>query len=253
VKLSEQYEDTGSSYALEGTCIHALCEFKLKTILGIKTGNPTPNLAYYDDEMEQCATDYAAYILEIVEHERQAGHAPQIFIEQRLDYSRYVKDGFGTADCVIVSDGTLYIVDFKYGKTKVEAFENTQLRIYALGALEAFGCLYDIRVISMIIFQPQCDHISDWTVYTESVMQWAEDVLIPTAKLAENGEGEYQSGEHCRFCKAKAECRKHTEEVMSLAKLEFKLPLCLKMMRLKAFSVKSTISFLGQVTSRNTR
>jgi hypothetical protein len=225
VALCEQYADKGSTYAAEGSSAHTLCEHKLKTALGLNSRDHTSDLSYYNEEMERCANDYAAYILEIVEHERQAGHDPQVFIEQRVDYSRYVKDGFGTCDAVIVSDGTLYIVDFKYGKgVRVDAEGNTQLRIYALGALEAFGCLYDISVVSMIIFQPRLDHVSDWTVSTESITQWADGVLIPTARLAERGEGDFKAGDHCQFCKAKAECRTRAELAMSLAKLDFKRP-----------------------------
>jgi len=225
VALCERYEDKGSSYAAEGSAAHSLCEHKLKKALGLPTKDPTADLSYYNEEMEQCADDYAAYILEIMAREREAGHDPHLFIEQRVEYSRYVKDGFGTCDAVVATDGTLYVVDFKFGKgIKVEAEGNSQLRIYALGALEAFSCLYDISVVSMVIFQPRLDHISDWTVNAESVTQWAEEVLIPTAALAENGEGEYQAGDHCQFCKAKAECRTRAEQSMSLARLDFKRP-----------------------------
>jgi hypothetical protein len=228
VALCERYEDKSSSYAQEGSDAHTLCEYKLRIAVGedmSAVADVREHLAYYNEEMERCADDYAAYILEIMAREREAGHDPQLFIEQRVDYSKYVKDGFGTCDAVIVSDGTLYIVDFKFGKgVKVEAEGNSQLRIYALGALEAFNCLYDIGVISMVIFQPRLDHISDWTVYAESVTQWAEEVLIPTAALAESGEGEYRAGNHCQFCKAKAECRTRAEQAMSLARLDFKMP-----------------------------
>ena len=228
VNLCERYEDKGSDYAAEGTAAHELCEHKLKMALGLPTKDPTADLSYYNEEMEEHANDYAAYILEIIEHERQAGYSPQIFIEQRVDFPHYVPEGFGTCDVVIISDGTLYICDFKYGKgVKVESQENPQLRIYALGALEHFGMLYDINVVSMIIYQPRLEHISDETMFVDDLTRWADEVLMPTAKLAINGEGEFQSVEHCRFCKAKAECRKRAEENMALAAYDFREPVLL--------------------------
>ena len=223
--LCTQYEDKGSSYAIEGSAAHELCEHKLKLALGLPTKDPTADLSYYNEEMEEHANDYAAYILEIMEHERQAGHNPQIFIEQRVDFSRFVQEGFGTCDVVIISDGTLYVCDFKFGKgVKVEATGNPQLRIYALGALEHFGMLYDIRVVSMIVYQPRLDHISDETVFVESLYQWADEVLKPAAELAYAGEGEFNAGAHCQFCKAKYNCRKRAEENMALAAYEFAMP-----------------------------
>jgi hypothetical protein len=232
VNLCEQYPDTGSQYAAEGSSAHQLAEYKLRCALGedmSEVADIREHLNYYNEEMESRADDYAAYILEIIEHERQAGHNPQIFIEQRVDYSRYVPEGFGTCDAVIVSDGTLYIVDFKYGKgVKVEAKDNSQLKIYALGALEHFGMLYDIKVVSMIIFQPRLENVSDDTVFVESLIQWAEDVLIPTARLAESGGGEFKSGEHCRFCKIKAECRERAKANMALAAYDFADPALLE-------------------------
>ena len=222
VNLCEQFDDESSSYAEEGTQAHSLCEYKLKTALRIKCKDPTPSLTYYNEEMESCANYYATYILEILECERSAGHDPQIFIEQRVDFSRYVENGFGTCDAIIVSDGTLYVIDMKFGKgVRVESKGNPQLRIYVIGALEHFGMLYDISVVSMIIFQPRLEHISDETVFIESITQWAEEVLIPTAQLAYNGEGEFKAGEHCRFCKAKAQCRERANANMEMAQYDF--------------------------------
>lgn len=225
VKLCEQFNDEGSSYAEEGTQAHLYFEYKLKTALGIKCKDPTPSLTYYNEEMESCANDYVAYILEIMENERSAGLNPQIFIEQRVDFSRYVENGFGTCDAIIVSDGTIYVVDMKFGKgVRVESKGNPQLLLYSLGALEHFGMLYDISVVSMVIFQPRLEHISDETVFIETITKWAEEVLIPTARLAYNGEGEFKAGEHCRFCKAKAQCRERANANMELARYEFTEP-----------------------------
>lgn len=126
-RLCESYEDKGSDYAAEGTDAHSLCEFKLKTALGMEAQDPTENLSYYSEEMEDCANDYAAYVLELVEVAKKSSSDPVILIEQRLDYSRFVESGFGTGDCVIVADGTLTIVDYKHGRgILVEADNNPQ-------------------------------------------------------------------------------------------------------------------------------
>ena len=155
-RLCEKYEDTGSEYAQEGTDAHSLCEYKLKQALGMDAADPTEDLSFYNEEMEQCALDYAAYVLELVEGAKKSCKDPVVLIEQRLDFSRFVKNGFGTGDCVIIADGTLDIVDYKHGKgVEVSAVENPQMMLYALGALELFDGIYDIDTVRMTIFQPR--------------------------------------------------------------------------------------------------
>ena len=224
-RLCEQYEDKGSDYAAEGTEAHTLGEYKLKTALGIKAKDPTSALTRFTDEMDECANGYAAYILELVETAKQTCADPVVLIEQRLDFSKYVQEGFGTGDCVIIADGTLHIVDYKHGQgVLVEVADNPQMKLYALGALELFDGIYDINEVSMTIYQPRRDNVSTHTVFKESLYQWAEEVLKPTAEIAYAGEGEYNCGEWCQFCKAKYECRKRAERNMELAKLEFSRP-----------------------------
>ncbi len=224
-RLCEQYEDKGSDYAVEGTEAHTLGEYKLKTALGIKAKDPSSILTRYSEEMDECATGYAAYILELVETAKQTCADPVVLIEQRLDFSKYVEGGFGTGDCVIIADGTLHIVDYKHGQgVLVDAVDNPQMKLYALGALELFDGIYDIDVVSMTIYQPRRDNVSTHTVFKESLYQWAEEVLKPTAEIAYSGGGEYNCGDWCQFCKAKYECRKRAERNMELAKLEFNRP-----------------------------
>ena len=214
-----------AAYAAEGTDAHTLCEYKLKSALGIAVKDPTENLTYYNEEMEDCANSYAGYILELVEMSKQTCSDPMVLIEQRLDFSKYVPDGFGTGDCVIIADGTLHIVDYKHGQgVLVDAEDNPQMMLYGLGALEPFDGIYDIDTVSMTIFQPRRENVSTHAVSVESLYRWAEDVLKPTAVLAYEGGGEYVSGEHCRFCRAKAECRARAEEKLQLAAYEFALP-----------------------------
>lgn len=131
----------------------------------------------------------------------------------------------GTADCLIVSDDTLSIIDFKYGQgVLVDAYENSQMKCYALGALAIYESLYDIKEVSMSIFQPRRENVSTWIIATEELKKWAEEVLKPRAELAIKGEGEYCSGDWCKFCKAAVRCRARAEEKLKLAKDEFKLP-----------------------------
>ena len=224
-RLCELYADKGSDYAAEGTDAHTLGEYKLKTALGIKAKDPTANITYYSEEMNDCASGYAAYILELVESAKKTCADPVVLIEQRLDFSRYVEGGFGTGDCVIITDGTLHICDYKHGAgILVDATDNPQLMLYGLGALELFDGIYDIDAVSMTIYQPRRSNVSTHTVFKESLYQWAEEVLKPAAEIAYAGGGEYNCGEWCQFCKAKYECRKRAERNLELAKLEFKRP-----------------------------
>lgn len=130
-RLGENYEDKGSDFAAEGTDAHSLCEHKLKTALGIPSEDPTENLTWYNEEMEECASGYAAYVLELLAEAKKVTTDPIVLIEQRLDYSKYVESGFGTGDCVLIADGTLNIVDYKHGKgVEVSADHNPQMMLY---------------------------------------------------------------------------------------------------------------------------
>ncbi len=224
-RLCETYKDKGSGYAAEGTDAHSLCEYKLKRALGIKAKDPTASLTYFSDEMDECANGYAAFILELVETAKQTCADSVVLIEQRLDFSNYVEEGFGTGDCVVIADGTLHIVDYKHGQgVLVEAADNPQMKLYALGALDIFDGIYDIDSVSMTIYQPRRDNVSTHTVFKESLYQWATEVLKPAAELAYAGGGDYQCGEWCQFCKAKHDCRKRAEANMALARYDFKRP-----------------------------
>ena len=224
-RLCEKYEDTGSEYAQEGTDAHSLCEYRLKQALGMDAADPTENLSFYNEEMEQCALDYAAYVLELVEDTKKTCNDPVMLIEQRLDFSRFVKDGFGTGDCVIIADGTLDIVDYKHGKgVEVSAVENPQMMLYALGALELFDGIYDIDTVRMTIFQPRRENVSVCVMAKDDLLQWAYNDLTYKAKLAYEGGGELACGDWCRFCKAKAVCRKRAEYNLELARYDFEMP-----------------------------
>ncbi len=222
-RLELEFEDRETSAASEGTAAHALCEHKLKRKLKLRSERPVSE--YDDDEMEQYTDDYVDFVMGQVVRERRRDAETQVLIEQRLDFSCYVPDGFGTGDCVIVSKGRLHIIDFKYGQgVLVEAEENPQMKLYALGALREFGEKYQIKKVKMTIFQPRRENVSTWEITVARLKRWAEKDLRPKAERAFKGEGEYCPGEWCLFCKAAIKCRARAEEKLRLAQSEFKLP-----------------------------
>lgn len=224
-RLCEGYDDKGSDFAAEGSDAHSLSEYKLRKALGMEAKDPTEDLTWYDAEMEESADGYVAFVMELVAEAKKTCSDPVVLIEQRLDYSKYVQAGFGTGDCVLIADGILHIVDFKYGRgVLVEAEDNPQMKLYALGALEIFDCLYDIDTVSMTIYQPRRANVSTFTLSRQELLDWAETVLVPTAQLAFAGDGEYHCGEWCQFCKAKADCRERARANMELARYEFRQP-----------------------------
>ena len=224
-RLCEAYEDKGSDYAAEGTDAHTLCEYRLKQALGIPAEDPIENLSWYNEEMEECAAGYAAYVVELLETAKQTCSDPVVMIEQRVDFSRWVQEGFGTADCILIADGVLNIVDYKHGKgVEVSAEGNTQLSLYSLGALEIFDGIYDIDRVCVHIFQPRKSNVVSSMMDKADLYEWADTELTEKAQLAYEGQGSFSCGEWCRFCKAKAECRERAEANLALARYEFQSP-----------------------------
>ena len=224
-RLCEAYEDKSSDYAAEGTDAHTLCEYRLKQALGIPAEDPIENLSWYNEEMEECAAGYAAYVVELLETAKQTCSDPVVMIEQRVDFSRWVQEGFGTADCILIADGVLNIVDYKHGKgVEVSAVANPQMKLYALGALEIFDGIYDIDAVRMTIFQPRKSNVSIDELDKDALLTWADTELTEKAQLAYEGQGNFSCGEWCRFCKAKAECRERAEANLALARYDFQSP-----------------------------
>ena len=224
-RLCESYEDKGSDYAAEGTDAHELCEYKLRKALGMEAQDPTENLTWFNEEMSDCANGYAAYVLEQVEAAKQTCADPVVLIEQRVDFSRWVESGYGTADSIIIADGTLQIIDYKHGLgVLVNAEKNPQMQCYALGALELFDDIYDIDSVRMTIYQPRRDNVRTYEISKDELYRWADEVLKPTADLAFAGDGNFLCGEWCGFCKAKHDCRARADANMELARYDFKLP-----------------------------
>lgn len=224
-KLNAALPDSTSEYALQGTAAHTLCEYKLQKLLGKDAKDPTENLTYFDAEMADCTDSYQQYVSERIEKAKQFCKDPIVLVEQKLDFSKWVPQGFGTGDCVIVADNVLTVIDFKYGVgVLVEAEQNPQMMCYALGALALFDSIYDIENVVMTIFQPRRDNISTYELSKKELLQWADEILSPAAQLAAKGEGEFKAGKHCRFCKVKATCRKRAEYNLELARYDFEMP-----------------------------
>ena len=188
VRLSEKYGEEVSPYALEGTSAHALAEYKLKKLLGLDVKDPTDDLDFYDEEMDELTEGYASYVIEVI----SSYESPVVFVEERLDLSEYVKESFGTADCVVVGGNDLHIVDLKTGYIFVDAKENTQLMLYGLGALTLFDGIYDIEKVILHIYQPRRCNISTYEIKKIELYEWGETVR-EIAEKAYRGEGEFLS------------------------------------------------------------
>lgn len=222
-RLEQEFEDQETEVAAEGTAAHALCEHKLRKALKLRSKKP---VSQYDcDEMDDYTDGYVQFVLEQLAQAKLTCPDPQVLIEQRLDFSCYVPDGFGTGDCLIIASPRLHVIDFKYGLgVLVDAYQNPQMMLYALGALRIFDCLYDITEVSMSIYQPRRENVSTWTISVDELMDWAENTLRPKADLAYKGEGEYSPGSWCQFCKAAVKCRARAEAKLDLARFEFAQP-----------------------------
>ena len=223
--LEAQFPDESSVYADEGSFAHKLAELEAGKALKLTTaakykravGGLSKNETY-NAEMHECAKDYADHIKAIFKKEK--AKTPDAFaeLEVKLDLSSFIPEGFGTADCIIISDTTLYVIDFKYGKgVKVSAEGNAQMELYALGALELYGALYDIETVSMTIIQPRLGSVETAERKAEDLYTWAESTVKPAAEAAFNGPGEFCPSEPaCRFCKAKGTCPARAQHYVDL-------------------------------------
>lgn len=223
-RLEDELPDTTSEFAREGTVAHEVCEILLRKHLGlIAKATATKNLNklkkdnLFSDEMIDHANDYIDYITEKIKSDDAA-----VLVEEQLDFSQYVPEGFGTGDCIIIQDGTLTIIDFKYGKgVSVSAEDNPQMMLYALGAVEMFGFIYEFDKVEMCIFQPRINNISEAVKTVEELIRWGNGVIVPAAKLAFEGKGQFCAGDHCRFCKLRNKCKYLADYCMETARAEF--------------------------------
>ena len=230
IQLEENFEDKPSQFAEEGTNAHALGEAKIrlatKEYNRTKYHNAIRNLEITED-MEDYAESYKNYVIERYNSALQKTPDAILMLEQRLDFSNYVPDGFGTGDAVIIAEGKLEIIDLKYGKgVEVTAVDNPQLRLYALGAYEAFDMLYGFDTVEMTIYQPRLDNISSESISVAELLEWGESVKKAAQLANDDSITECVAGKHCDtgFCKARPVCRAYAEERQKMAVYDFKPP-----------------------------
>lgn len=223
-RLEEQFENKTSSYMQVGTLAHSIAEFKVRSYFlePISKRMYTTRLnkfkkePFYEEEMLNHTDTYLEYIKG---EALQLKAKPFLAVEQKLDFSTYVPEGFGTADCLMICGDTLEIIDFKYGKgVMVSAENNPQMMLYALGALIQFGFLYSIENVKMVIIQPRIDNISEAIISKEDLLKWGDTQVKSKAQQAFMGLGNFVQGEHCKFCRAKGACEFRASENMKIIK-----------------------------------
>ena len=219
--LEKEFPDTTSVYAQEGTLAHELCELKLKKYTTVmpkgaytRAHNKIMKSELWQNEMESTSETYLEYVKGIM---LACEIAPAVLIEKRVDFSRYVPEGFGTADCLILAGETLHVIDYKHGKgVVVDADHNPQMMLYALGAMSELSLLYRFKFVHMTIVQPRVNNISEFTLTADELTEWGEMVVKPKAEAAISGKGEFEAGDWCRFCRAKQQCKTRYESNDSL-------------------------------------
>lgn len=231
-RLEENYPDSKSVYAEEGTLAHELAEIKLRSkrdlVMKVKS-TPEQTLArrakvtaikvnpLYSVDMEEYTDMYVDHVIGAYKKVLKKDSAAVLLIEEKLDFSRYVPDGFGTGDAIVVGNGTLSGFDLKYGQgNAVYAFENPQMKLYGLGAIEALNFLFEFDKVELHIVQPRKDNISAWETTVAYLEEWAETELLPAAQTAHAGEGEKVTGDHCKYCKHKVHCTALADEAKQL-------------------------------------
>ena len=219
--LEKEFPDTTSVYAQEGTLAHELCELKLKKYTTVmpkgtytRAHNKIMKSELWQNEMEGTSEAYLEYVKGIM---LACEIAPAVLIEKRVDFSRYVPEGFGTADCLILAGDTLHVIDYKHGKgVVVDADHNPQMMLYALGAMSELSLLYRFKFVHMTIVQPRVNNISEFTMTADELVEWGESVVKPRAEAAISGNGTFEAGDWCRFCRAKQQCKTRYESNDSL-------------------------------------
>ena len=230
-RLEEQFPDAGSDAAAEGTVAHALAEIKVRQYFYpqevsrqkmARAVNKLKKDGHWADEMQGYTDEYLDYVKSAA---MAFVHVPHADVEKTVYFDKYVPEGFGTADCILIGGDTLHVIDFKYGKgVPVSAEENLQMILYALGAYEACRIFYSIGTVKLSIVQPRIDNISEWEIPLSVLVAYGE-MISDKAALAYKGEGAFApSEENCRFCRARAQCRARAEENVRLAFFTDKKP-----------------------------
>ena len=223
VFAEEPFADEGSEFAREGTFAHAVFEQMLLIHMGLPV-EALRKSKFDNQELRDYVNTAVEYAIERITDARVRCPDPIILVEQRLDFSRWVPEGFGTGDLVIITDDLVEVMDLKYGKgIYVDATNNSQFRLYGLGAYNVLSHLYDIKRVRMTVLQPRLHNFGSEELTIEELLTWAEEKVVPAAKLAWFGEGEFVAGDHCTscFCKARYTCPARADQALAVAKLEF--------------------------------
>lgn len=215
-----KFPDKSSPYAAEGTEAHALAE---KTLKDFRAGG-RPEVVSDNSETREAIQSYVDTVVEKYTEARQASPDARLLVEQHLDFSKYVPQGFGTGDCLIISDKILEVCDLKYGKgVEVSAKGNSQMRLYALGAIEAQEMFWGFDKVRMTIIQPRIGNVSSEELSVEDLKAWGR-VVHQRALLAFEGKGSLVAGDHCRFCRCRTVCRAYADYLTEPLKEAFKPP-----------------------------
>lgn len=228
-RLEAQFPDSAGDYALEGSLAHELGEsilrLRLKKLSEGQYAKKVEELSsnkFYSAELQEYAEGYADFVFIKYTQAQNATTDAVLRVEELINLTAYVPEGFGTGDAIILADGTMEIIDLKYGKgVPVSAVENKQMMLYALGALDMFGFMYSVDNVRMTIYQPRIDNISEWEISEDELLAWGRNELLPKAEIAFKGEGDFVPGKHCQFCRAKSKCRALSEKNLEVAKHEF--------------------------------
>ena len=229
-RLGEKYPDTAGEAAKEGTIAHALGEALIRyeaEIISEETYleeiSEIEQSEYYNADMQELMEEYRDYVMEAYQVAALRTPDAELIIEDKLDLTKWVMNGFGTADAQIIADGTLNIIDLKYGRgVRVGAEGNKQMMLYAIGAVEKAKIFYDIKEVTMTIYQPRLNNISTYALSVDELYRFAEEELKPKAAQAYEGKGDFAVGDHCRFCRAKPRCRAYADEQKKIAQYDFK-------------------------------
>ena len=229
-RLEESFENKSSSFAEEGTLAHEFAEINLRMLTDLITDKEykkaiKPLLAhklYGGTEMELYVEKHTDYVIQQFTEAKRLTPDAVLLIEKKVDITHLIEEGFGTCDVIIIADGTMEVIDLKYGMgIRVSAEDNSQLKLYASGALEEYEMLYDIHTVRLTITQPRMDSISSWEISTEDLIKWGQDVVKPKALEAYAGAGEQVVGEHCHFCRAAPRCKAQLELAKATAQKAF--------------------------------
>jgi hypothetical protein len=228
-RKEEHIPNTESPYALEGTLAHELAEIELKLYFKlISTDEYKKRLStiedneYYAHDMPEFVDEYVSYCISRYVLFCTLYPSVEVSIEEKIDLTKYIPDGFGSNDFVLIADGHIEVIDLKYGRgVSVSAVDNSQLKLYGLGSVYKNRLSYRMEDVTLTVVQPRTYSISSFVINVDVLEEWADNEVVVKAKMAYNGEGELNPGEWCKFCKFKPKCRAIYEQNIKLAEKDF--------------------------------